>query len=105
MKSGQMPLARRVNGLESFTIDGEFLLGPAPDAMNLWSACGFCAHGVSSAGGVGQALAQWIVHGDPGLDLSEMSLNRFGAWRFSDDEICAGARRVYATYYDLPALM
>ena len=67
-----------MHGLESFTIDGEFLLGPAPDAMNPWLACGFCAHGISSAGGVGKALAEWIVHGNPGLDLSEMSLSRFG---------------------------
>jgi glycine/D-amino acid oxidase-like deaminating enzyme len=97
------PLARTVNGLESFTIDGRFLLGPAPSVSNLWIACGFCAHGVSSAGGVGQALAEWIVHGDPGVDLSEMSLSRFGSRSYSTDAIRRGAVQVYSTYYDLPA--
>jgi sarcosine dehydrogenase len=97
------PLARTVNGLESFTIDGRFLLGPAPSVSNLFSACGFCAHGVSSAGGIGQALAEWIVHGDPGVDLSEMSLSRFGGRTDSTDAIRRGAVQVYSTYYDLPA--
>jgi glycine/D-amino acid oxidase-like deaminating enzyme len=88
--------------LESFTIDGHFLLGPAPSVSNLWSACGFCAHGVSSAGGIGQALAEWIVHGDPGVDLSEMSLSRFGGRSYSTGAIRRGAVQVYSTYYDFP---
>jgi 4-methylaminobutanoate oxidase (formaldehyde-forming) len=96
------PLAQTVNGLESFTIDGHFLLGPAPSVSNLWSACGFCAHGVSSAGGIGQALAEWIVHGDPGVDLSEMSLSRFGGRSYSTGAIRRGAVQVYSTYYDFP---
>jgi 4-methylaminobutanoate oxidase (formaldehyde-forming) len=97
------PLARTVNGLESFTIDGHFLLGPAASVPNLWSACGFCAHGISSAGGVGRTLAEWIVHGDPSLDLAEMALSRFRGRTYSGDEIRRGAMHVYSTYYDLPA--
>jgi glycine/D-amino acid oxidase-like deaminating enzyme len=96
------PPRQTVCGLESFTIDGEFLLGPAPRLPNFWSACGFCAHGVSSAGGIGKALAEWIVHGDPGIDLSEMSLSRFAGQTWTVQETRSGARRVYSTYYDLP---
>jgi 4-methylaminobutanoate oxidase (formaldehyde-forming) len=94
---------RQVNGLESFTIDGEFLLGPVPQVRGLWSACGFCAHGVSSAGGVGKVMAEWIVHGDPGLDLAAMELTRFQGQMLTLEAIREGARRVYGTYYDIPA--
>jgi 4-methylaminobutanoate oxidase (formaldehyde-forming) len=93
---------RQVNGLEAFTPDGEFLLGPAPEVGGFWSACGFCAHGVASAGGVGKVMAEWIAHGDPGTDLTEMALARF-AGRVPDSEaVRAGACKVYSTYYDLP---
>lgn len=95
-------LARPVNGLESFTPDGEFLLGPAPGMQGVWAACGFCAHGVSGSGGVGKALADWIVDGDPGLDLSEMALARFAGRTLDRAAIQEGACRIYRTYYDLP---
>ena len=49
------------------------------------------------------ALAEWIVHGDPGVDLAEMSLSRFRGLTWDAEEIRRGARRVYETYYDLPA--
>jgi glycine/D-amino acid oxidase-like deaminating enzyme len=96
-----VPLDRCVNGLESFTPDGEFLLGPAPEVPNFWSACGFCAHGISSAGGVGKVMAEWIVHGDPGLDLSNMSLTRFAGQSWSKQAIQEAASKVYGTYYDI----
>jgi 4-methylaminobutanoate oxidase (formaldehyde-forming) len=95
-------LARQVNGLESFTPDGEFLLGPAPAVKGFWAACGFCAHGVSGAGGVGKVLAEWIVNGDPGLDLSAMALDRFGPQSLTRQAIQQAACRIYGTYYDLP---
>jgi 4-methylaminobutanoate oxidase (formaldehyde-forming) len=93
--------SKRVCGLEAFTPDGEFLLGPVPQVRGFWAACGFCAHGVSGAGGVGQALAGWIVHGDPGLDLAAMSPARFGAEPLSKAAIWRGASQIYSTYYDL----
>jgi glycine/D-amino acid oxidase-like deaminating enzyme len=95
-------LARQVNGLEAFTPDGEFLLGPAPGVKGFWAACGFCAHGVSGAGGVGKVLAEWIVNGDPGLDLSATALNRFGSQPLEKQAIQQAACKVYSTYYDLP---
>jgi 4-methylaminobutanoate oxidase (formaldehyde-forming) len=58
-------------------------------------------HGVSSAGGIGKALAEWIVNGEPSVDLSEMSLSRFGGKPWDGEAIRAGAKRVYSTYYDL----
>lgn len=97
-----VPLRKRVNGLESFTPDGEFILGPAAEVAGLWAACGFCAHGVSGAGGVGTVMAEWLVHGDPGLDLSAMAWSRFAGRRLDDDVVRRQACAIYSTYYDLP---
>ncbi|HEY2840134.1 MAG TPA: FAD-binding oxidoreductase [Pirellulales bacterium] len=94
-------ISRGVNGLESFTTDGAFLLGPAPETPGVWVACGFCAHGVSGGGGVGRAIAHWIVDGDPGHDLSAMSLTRFGGRAFDAATIERLACGVYSTYYDV----
>ncbi|HEX6508380.1 MAG TPA: FAD-binding oxidoreductase, partial [Chloroflexota bacterium] len=61
----RVELQDQVNGLEAFTPDGEFLLGPSADVKGFWAACGFCAHGVSGAGGVGKMMAEWLVEGEP----------------------------------------
>lgn len=94
-------LVRRVNGLESFTPDGEFVLGESPEVRGFWAACGFCAHGVSGAGGVGKMIAEWIVDGEPGLDLWHMDLRRFGAYTASRRYIATRVNEVYSTYYDI----
>lgn len=94
-------LARRVNGLESFTPDGEFLLGEAPEVKGLWVACGFCAHGVSGSGGVGKMIAEWMVDGEPSLDLWHMDIRRFGAYTASRKYISTRVHEVYSTYYDI----
>jgi glycine cleavage system aminomethyltransferase T/glycine/D-amino acid oxidase-like deaminating enzyme len=94
-------LARRVNGLESFTPDGEFILGEAPDVGGFWAACGFCAHGVSGSGAVGKMMAEWIIDGEPSLDLWEMDIRRFGAYTASRRYIATRVNEVYSTYYDI----
>ena len=95
------PMIKHVNGLESFTPDGEFVLGPTKQVEGLWIACGFCAHGVSSSGGVGRVLAEWIVEGKPGVDLSATDPDRFGDLAGDINFIESGATKVYSTYYDL----
>jgi glycine cleavage system T protein len=94
-------LIKRVNGLESFTPDGEFILGEAPGVRGCWVACGFCAHGVSGAGGVGKMMAEWIVEGEPGLDLWHMDIRRFGAYTASRRYISTRTHEIYSTYYDI----
>ncbi|HEY0757386.1 MAG TPA: FAD-dependent oxidoreductase [Ktedonobacteraceae bacterium] len=98
---GDVELLKRVNGLESFTPDGEFILGEAPEVHGFWTACGFCAHGVSGAGGVGKVLAEWIVQGEPELDLWHMDIRRFGAYTASRKYIATRVNEIYSTYYDL----
>lgn len=92
---------KQVCGLESFTPDGEFLLGPAPEVHGIWSACGFCAHGVSGSGGVGKVMAEWIVNGDAGMDMTSMALARFGGKAMDKATIQKMACKIYGTYYDI----
>jgi glycine/D-amino acid oxidase-like deaminating enzyme len=94
-------LSRQVNGLESFTPDGEFLLGPSAQVPGCWFACGFCAHGVAGSGGLGKAIAGWITSGDPGLDLRAMSPDRPGAAGLDAAALQQHVCDVYGTYYDL----
>jgi 4-methylaminobutanoate oxidase (formaldehyde-forming) len=66
-----------LNGPESFTPDGEPHLDQAPGLENYYVLAGLSSAGVTRSAGMGRALARWIVHGDPGMDLSLFSLNRF----------------------------
>ncbi len=69
-----------VNGPESFTPDNQFLLGETAEMRNLFVACGFNSVGIASAGGAGKYLAEWIIDGQPSLDLSSVDVRRFGPW-------------------------
>src|SRR3989440_1228286 len=91
---------RLVNGPEAFTPDGEFILGPTA-VGGFWVAAGFCAHGLAGAGGMGRLVAEWIVEGQPGLDVWEMDSRRFGAHYSGRDYTLARTREVYSTYYDV----
>ena len=72
-------IKRVVNGPFTFSPDGNPLIGPVRGLSNYWVACGVMA-GFSQGGGVGLALANWMVHGDPGFDVWAMDVARFGDW-------------------------
>src|SRR5438477_7079954 len=91
---------RLVNGPEAFTPDGEFILGPTA-VHGFWVAAGFCAHGLAGAGGMGRLVAEWIVEGQPGLDVWEMDSRRFGAHYAAREFTLARTLEVYSTYYDV----
>ncbi|SFB51909.1 dimethylglycine dehydrogenase [Rhizobium sp. NFR07] len=66
-----------INGPFTFSPDGNPLVGPVRGMTNYWSACAVMA-GFSQGGGVGLALAQWIINGDPGFDVFAMDVCRYG---------------------------
>ena len=68
------------NGPESFTPDNNFLLGEAPELRNFFVGAGFNSMGIASAGGAGRALAEWIVDGEPTMDLWPVDIRRFAAF-------------------------
>ncbi|MEM7445958.1 MAG: FAD-dependent oxidoreductase [Pseudomonadota bacterium] len=68
-----------INGPFTFAPDGNPLVGPIRGLRNYWVACGVMA-GFSQGGGVGLALANWMIDGDPGFDVWGMDVARFGDW-------------------------
>ncbi|MEK9753321.1 MAG: FAD-dependent oxidoreductase, partial [Rhodospirillaceae bacterium] len=70
-----------LNGPESFTPDGNFILGESPELDGFYLGCGMNSVGVASGGGAGRALAEWIVEGRPTMDLSEVDARRFAPFQ------------------------
>jgi dimethylglycine dehydrogenase len=68
-----------IHGPFAFGPDGNPLIGPIRNLDNYWVAVGVMA-GFSQAGGVGLALANWIIDGDPGFDVWAMDVARYGSW-------------------------
>ncbi len=88
-------IKRWVNGGITFTPDGNPLVGPVPGRHNFWSACGVMA-GFSQGAGIGLALANWIVDGDPGDDVFGMDLTRFGPYATDDAYLRSTTAQFYA---------
>ncbi len=66
-----------LNGLESFTPDGNFILGEAPEVAGYFVCAGFNSAGIANSGGAGRLVADWIVDGVPPMDLSDVDIRRF----------------------------
>ncbi len=73
----QAGIKKVINGPFTFAPDGNPLVGPVRGLKNFYVACGVMA-GFSQGGGVGLSLANWIVEGDPGIDVFAMDVSRFG---------------------------
>ncbi|MBW2242218.1 MAG: GcvT family protein [Deltaproteobacteria bacterium] len=71
-------IRQMINGPESFTPDGNFILGEAPERPGYFVGAGFNAFGIAAAGGAGWALAGWIANGEPPFDLWPVDIRRFG---------------------------
>lgn len=70
-------IAKFVNGPESFTPDGNPLVGETAEIRRLYVNAGFNSSGLAYSGGVGEALAQWIVADEPPGDLWTVDIRRF----------------------------
>jgi dimethylglycine dehydrogenase len=68
-----------INGPFTFAPDGNPLIGPIKGLRGYWCACGVMA-GFSQGGGVGFALSNWMIEGDPGFDVWAMDVSRYGDW-------------------------
>ena len=69
-----------LNGPESFTPDGNFIVGEAPGLRNYFVCAGFNSAGIANSGGAGQLLAQWIEGGQAPSDLWDVDVRRFGSF-------------------------
>ncbi len=78
---GEAGIRRVINGAIPHTPDGAPLLGPAAGLRNYWMCCG-TSFGIAQGGGCGKYLAQWMVHGDSEINMTEFDPRRFG--RYAD---------------------
>ena len=69
-----------LNGPESFTPDGNFILGEAPELRNYFVCAGFNSAGIANSGGAGRLIAEWIIGGEASSDLWDVDIRRFGGF-------------------------
>lgn len=89
------------NGPESFTPDGTFIIGEAPELKNFFVGAGFNAFGIAAGGGAGMALAEWVYKGEPPFDLWSADIRRFGAPHFDTDWVRTRTVEAYGKHYTM----
>ncbi len=89
-----------INGPIPISPDGEPMMGPVPGVENLFAACAFTS-GIAASGGVGKATANWLLLGDPGLDLWAFDIRRFGPLQSGHKYLHDRAVESYTKYYDI----
>ena len=72
-----------INGPFTFGPDGNPMIGPVPGMTNYWCAVGVMA-GFCQGGGVGLTMAEWMIDGEPSIDVWAMDVARFGNWASPD---------------------
>ncbi|MCO5160565.1 MAG: FAD-dependent oxidoreductase [Mesorhizobium sp.] len=92
-------IKQMINGPESFTPDGNFILGAAPECVNMFVGAGFNAFGIASGGGAGWVLAQWAVDGEAPLDLWVVDIRRFADMHRSRDWVRDRTLEAYGKHY------
>jgi len=80
---GEAGIKDVINGPFTFGPDGNPLIGPVPGMTNYWCAVGVMA-GFCQGGGVGRSMAEWIIEGEPSIDVWAMDVARFGDWATPD---------------------
>jgi glycine cleavage system aminomethyltransferase T/glycine/D-amino acid oxidase-like deaminating enzyme len=89
------------NGPESFTPDGNFIVGEAPELSNFFVGAGFNAFGIAAGGGAGMALAEWVKNGEPPYDLWSADIRRFGRPHFDADWVRTRTVEAYGKHYTM----
>jgi sarcosine dehydrogenase len=90
-----------INGPESFTPDGNFILGSAPECANMYVGAGFNAFGIASGGGAGWVLADWVVRGEAPLDLWTVDIRRFAGMHRDRDWVRDRTCEAYGKHYTI----
>ena len=90
-----------LNGPESFTPDGSFLLGESAETSGFFLGCGMNSVGIATGGGAGMALAHCIVHGHTPTDLHEADPKRFPECFQSVEALTARAPEILGNHYEI----
>ncbi|MDE3024024.1 MAG: FAD-dependent oxidoreductase, partial [Acidobacteriota bacterium] len=87
-----------INGLLSLTPDGLPILGETPEVKGLWSAA---AVWVKEGPGVGKSVAEWMVHGEPEIDLQSSDVARFYPEQRTPEHVAARASEGFNKTYGI----
>ena len=94
-------IKQMICGPESFTPDGNFILGESPEIKNFFVGTGFNAFGIASAGGAGKALAEWISVGAPPMDLGAVDIRRFGKVHGNQEWVTQRTEELCSKHYTM----
>ena len=90
------------NGPESFTPDNQFIVGEAPNVRGFFVGAGFNSVGIATAGGAGKALAEWVVEGEPTMDLVGVDLRRFAGFNGNNRWLRDRVGEILGLHYQVP---
>jgi len=88
-----------LNGPESFTPDGNFMIGEAPGLRNYFVCAGFNSAGIANSGGAGRLIAEWIAGGEAPSDLWDVDLRRFGAFTANRRQLAQRTAETLGLHY------
>ncbi len=97
----QIGFDRFVNGPESFTPDSHAIVGPVVGWDQLYVCAGFNSFGIAGAGGMGKAIAEWIVAGEEPVDLWEVDSRRFAGYQNEPRYLMDRVSEVLGHHYEL----
>jgi len=89
------------NGPESFTPDGNYIMGEAPEVRGFFVGAGFNAYGIAAGGGAGWTLAEWVMSGEQPLDLWGVDIRRFSSLHHDDDWVKERTSEAYGKHYTM----
>ena len=96
----EVGIRQLINGPIPITPDGEPIIGLSPEVDNFYLCCGFTS-GIAASGGAGWVTANWIVDGDPGMDLWPFDVRRFGTPHSVRQFMYERAVESYGRYYSI----
>ena len=99
----QLDIAQRFQGITTFAPDGAYLLGPVPGVEGLFLATGCAALGIAGSAAIGRWLARWMLEGDPGENLAQFGMGRFGAQGDDRAWVARQSEQFYGSYYSIQA--
>ena len=88
-----------LNGPESFTPDGNFMIGEAPGLQRYFVCAGFNSAGIANSGGAGRLIAQWIADGEAPSDLWDVDLRRFGPFTANRRQLAQRTAETLGLHY------
>lgn len=94
-------ISKFMNGPESFTPDLLFALGEAPGRRNCFISAGYNSEGIEFGAGAGRALAEWIIEGEPTMDLSHVDVARFHPFQINREYLHHRAGESLGLHYQM----